>query len=133
MKLQIFLPTEILVDAGVTKIVAEAEDGSFCLLPRHTNFVSSLTAGILTFTDENKIDRYVGTTSGLLVKTGAAVAVSTEHAVQGDNLGELRDIVRQRFELIDDRERQAVSAVARLEADFVRRFMDIEERPHVGI
>ena len=130
MNLKILLPTEILVDEDASKIVAEAEDGSFCLLPRHVDFVAPLSAGILTFTDARNTERCVGTAEGMLVKSGSDVLVSVTHGVLGENLGELRQTVRQHFETIDDRERQAVSAVARLEADFVRRFLALEERTH---
>ena len=37
-------------------------------------------------------------------------------------------LVRERFEMLDDRERTARSAVAKLESDFVRRFLLLEER-----
>ncbi|MEO2026274.1 MAG: F0F1 ATP synthase subunit epsilon [Fuerstiella sp.] len=129
--LQVLLPTEVLVDHMVSRVIAEAENGSFCLLPRHVDFVASLAPGILTYTDKDNRERYVGLAEGVLVKNGRDVLVSVEHGVEGDNLGELRDIVSCRFEAIDERERQAVSAVARLEADFVRRFLALEERPHV--
>jgi F-type H+-transporting ATPase subunit epsilon len=131
MRLQVLLPTEVLVDRVVSKVIAEAENGSFCLLPRHIDFVASLAPGILTFTDRDNRERYVGLAEGVLVKSGSDVFVSVEHGVEGDNLGELRDIVCQHFETIDERERQAVSAVAHLEASFVRRFLALEEQPHV--
>ena len=131
MHLQVLLPTEVLVDRVVAKVIAEAENGSFCLLPRHVDFVASLAPGILTYTDDENNERYVGLAEGVLVKNGRDVLVSVEHGVEGDNLGELRDVVSRHFEAIDERERQAVSAVARLEADFVRRFLALEERPHV--
>ena len=35
LQLQVLLPTEILVDEPATKVIAEAENGAFCLLPRH--------------------------------------------------------------------------------------------------
>ncbi len=133
MRLQVLLPTEVLVDQSVSKVVAEAENGSFCLLPRHVNFVASLAPGILTYVDDNQREHYVGLAEGVLVKSGADVMVSVEHAVAGDDLGGLQEIVRSHFELLDERQRQAVSAVARLEADFVRRFLALKERPDVGI
>lgn len=132
MRLQIHLPTDILVNASVTKIVAEAENGSFCLLPRHVNFVTSLAAGILTYTDDQIKDHFVGVAHGVLVKTGSEVLVSVEYGVEGSDLGELQNDVRVYFENVNERERQAVSAAARLEADFVRRFLALEERPCVG-
>ena len=48
MRLQVMLPTEILVDENVIKVIAEAENGSFCLLPRHIDFVAALVSGILS-------------------------------------------------------------------------------------
>lgn len=132
MQLQILLPTDVLVDTPTAKVVAEAENGSFCLLPRHVNFVTSLAPGILTYTDSEREDHFVGVANGVLVKTGNDVLVSVEYGVKGSNLGELRDNVRRYFETVDEREYQAVSAVARLEADFVRRFLALEEQPYVG-
>lgn len=132
MNLQIMLPTDVLVDTSVIKLVAEAENGSFCLMPRHVNFVTSLAPGILTYTDLKLNEHFVGVANGVLIKTGNDVLVSVEYGVEGNNLGELRDNVRHYFEVVDENERQAVSAVARLEADFVRRFLALEERPYAG-
>jgi len=132
MDLQILLPTNVLVDVPVTKVVAEAENGSFCLLPRHVNFVTSLAPGILTYTTSDGRDHYAGVADGVLVKIGSDVLVSVEFGVEGHDLGSLREQVHQHFETVDEREKQAVSAVARLEADFVRRFLALEERPYVG-
>lgn len=131
MRLQVLLPTEVLINRTVSKVIAEAENGSFCLLPRHVDFVASLAPGILTFIDSDHRERYVGLAEGVLVKNGADVLVSVEHGVEGDNLGQLRETVVRHFEAMDERERQAVSAVARLEADFVRRFLALGERLHV--
>lgn len=132
MHLQVLLPTDVLVDVQTPKVVAEAENGSFCLLPRHANFVTSLAAGILTYTSSQDTDHNIGVAEGVLVKSGGNVFVSVEYGVRGDTPGELRDNLRRYFETINERERQALSAVARLEADFVRRFLDLKERPHVG-
>ncbi|MDA1229999.1 MAG: F0F1 ATP synthase subunit epsilon [Planctomycetota bacterium] len=132
MHLQILLPTDVLLDTQAAKVVAEAENGSFCLLPRHVNFVTSLAPGILTFTDAQGEDHLVGVADGVLVKTGNDVLVSVEYGVKGVDLGHLRDTVRHYFETVNERERQAVSAVARLEADFVRRFLALKERPYGG-
>jgi len=45
MQLKVLLPTQVLVDEPVSKVVAEGEDGSFCLLPRHVDFTSALVPG----------------------------------------------------------------------------------------
>ena len=42
MMLKILLPAEVLLRQEVKKIVAEAENGSFCLMPNHIDFVATL-------------------------------------------------------------------------------------------
>lgn len=129
MHLQILLPTKVLVEQPTWKIIAEAENGSFCLLPRHVDMVTSLAPGILTWTDEDGKENYAGVGEGVLVKSGCDVRVSVQFGVHGEVLSELQYAVAEYFDTVDDSERQALSAVARLETDFVRRFMELE-KPH---
>ncbi len=131
MNLQILLPTRVLIDQQISKVIAEAEDGLFCLKPRHVDMVTSLAPGILCWFDGDGTEYFAGVAEGVLVKSGRDVRVSVQFGVCGDNLQVLRDAVRQYFEETDDRERQALSAVARLESDFVRRFLELEKRTHV--
>jgi len=128
--LRVLLPTKVLIDARTSKIVAEAENGSLCLKPRHVDMVTSLAPGILIWFNGDQ-ERYAGVAEGVLVKTGRDVLVAVAFGVCGDNLEQLRDDVRQYFEDVNEHERQALSAVARLESDFVRRFLELESRPHV--
>ena len=125
MRLRILLPTQILVDKEVAKVTAEAENGSFCLLPRHIDFVAALVPGILCFESSGGKEEFLAVDEGILVKCGQEVFVSTRNAVQGSQLGTLRRTVEEQFEVLDDRERVARSALAKLEADLVRRFMDL--------
>lgn len=127
MRLQILLPTRILVDCPVTKVVAEAENGSFCLLPRHVDFVAALTPGLLSFTTPEGKEEFAAIDEGVLVKRGPEVEVSVRDAVRGADLGLLRLMIRESFEALDDREKRARGALARLEADFVRRFIELRE------
>jgi len=39
MNLKILLPAGILLNEQVNKVIAEAVNGSFCLLPRHIDFL----------------------------------------------------------------------------------------------
>jgi len=130
MNLKILLPTEVLVDEPVTKIIAEASDGSFCLLPQHIDFVAALPPGILTFMTAKDVEQFVGVAEGVLVKFGSDVRVSTLNAVRGGDLGRLRQTVAERFLVLNDRERVARSAIAKLESDFFRRFLEFGEPRH---
>jgi len=128
MKLTVLLPTGILVDQEVTKVTAEAENGSFCLLPRHIDFLSALVPGLLSFETEGGEEEFLAVDEGILVKCGAEVTISTRNAVRGAPLGQLREAVEKRFRVLDEREQQARAVLAKLEADLVVRFVRMGEK-----
>jgi len=123
------LPAEILFHGEVDKVVAEAENGFFCIKPQHIDFVAALTPGILSFESEGK-EEFLAINEGVLIKCGSDVMVSTRSAVRGADLGKLQETVAKQFRVFDDKQKSARSAVARLEANFARRFIEIGERGH---
>ena len=125
MKLRVLAPTHVEVDEDVDKVIAEAADGAFCLLPRHVDFVAALNPGILAYYWRGR-ERLLAVNGGTLVKCGDDVLVSTMAAVAGDDLGALRRAVEDVFENVGDRERRAYSALVKMEADFIRRFIEFE-------
>ena len=128
LRLRLLLPVRTLLDEPVTKVVAEALDGEFCLLPRHVDFVSALVPGILTYVPLEGDERHVAVNGGILVKHGFEVSVSTEEAVAGARLERLRERVEREFLAVDEHERTARSVLARLEAGVLRRFIELQER-----
>jgi len=128
MRLTVLLPTEILVDEEVAKVVAEAQNGSFCLLPRHIDFVAALVPGLLSFVKTaDGAEEFLAADEGLLVKCGPQVLVSTRQAVRGGELGLLRETVEKTFKVLTDQEKRTRTALANLEANFIRRFLKLEE------
>jgi F-type H+-transporting ATPase subunit epsilon len=127
MRLKLLLPTHVLVDREVAKVVAEAENGAFCLLPRHIDFVAALTPGLLAFTTEDNQEEFAAVDGGVLVKCGPEVLISTRNAVLGHDLGTLRKAIARQFHVLDEQEQLTRSALARLEADFVRRFIELRK------
>ena len=126
MNLKVLLPAEVLVKEEVAKVTAEAANGSFCLLPKHVDFVAALVPGILSFETAGGREAFVAVDEGILVKCGEEVMVSTRNAMQGPDLGQLRRTVEERFKVLDDREKTARSAMVKIEAGFVRRFLEIQ-------
>jgi F-type H+-transporting ATPase subunit epsilon len=126
LQLKVFVPTETLVDEPVTKVIAEAENGSFCLLPRHVDFVAALVPGILIFTTQAGEECFLAVDVGTLVKAGDEVRISTLNAVYGADLERLKQTVEESFQTLDEHEREARSALARLEAGTLRRFFSSE-------
>jgi F-type H+-transporting ATPase subunit epsilon len=119
MRLKVFLPMRIFLDQEVTKVTAEAANGSFCLLPKHIDFVAALVPGIISFESE-KGEEYLAVDEGVLVKCASEVRVSTRRAVRSKDLGELKQIVKQEFRTLDEREKKTRSILAKLEADFAK-------------
>lgn len=126
MRLKIVLATKILVDEEVTKVSAEGVHGNFTILPRHVDFLASLVPGLLSFERLDGAHRYVAVDGGLLVKYDREVLVPTRRGVIGEDLDDLRHVVEREFLAEDEHERQSRSAIARLEADFIRRLMELE-------
>jgi F-type H+-transporting ATPase subunit epsilon len=127
MRLKVILPAKILIDQEVTKVVAEAENGSFGILPRHIDFVAALRPGIFSF-ESDEGEEFLAIDEGVLVKCGTDVTVSARKAMHSKNLGELKQIVEHEFRVLDDRERKTRSLLAKLEAEFTEGFLRMREQ-----
>lgn len=127
MHLKVVLPTKILMKIDVLKINAEAENGMFCLLPHHLDFVATLVPSLLSFVSSEDEENFLAIDQGILVKQGDQVTVATQHAFQGGDLGILRQTVEEQFRLIDEREKIARSVLAKLEVSTIRRFIELGE------
>jgi F-type H+-transporting ATPase subunit epsilon len=126
MRLKILLPAEVLLAQEVKKIVAEAENGSFCLMPNHIDFVATLAPGIFSYEPVEGGQELLAMDVGTLVKKGADVLVSTRNAVRAPDLGKLKEVVVQQYDILDEREKMVRSASARLEASLIRRFIELK-------
>ncbi len=137
MNLRVITPSEVVVDERVRKVTVTATDGSRTFLPRHIDFVTTLVPSVLFYMrpgDRRRSEtaerppgeeHFVAVDDGILTKVGDELLISTAYAVAGDELGSLRRLVEEEFRQRGDRERVARSALARLEASIVRRFMEL--------
>jgi F-type H+-transporting ATPase subunit epsilon len=123
MNLKILLPFQIFVEKnGVSRIIAETSEGSFGLLPQRLDCVAALAPGILTYQTGSDGEVFVAVDEGVLVKTGHDVLVSVRRAIEGTDLGKLRDSVEKEFLTLDGREQSVRSVMAKLETGFLSRF-----------
>ncbi|HNR22309.1 MAG TPA: F0F1 ATP synthase subunit epsilon [Steroidobacteraceae bacterium] len=125
LQVKVILPSGVLLQQEAAKVVAEARDGAFCLLPRHVDFVAALVPGILTLTSPDQQETFLAVDEGVLVKHGANVRVSTWNAVPG-RLGELRQAVLAQFRDLGDEELKARRALDHLEASLVHQIAEWE-------
>jgi F-type H+-transporting ATPase subunit epsilon len=126
MLLKILLPAEVMMVQEVKKIVAEAENGSFCLMPNHIDFVATLAPGIFTYEKDEGGQELLAMDVGTLVKKGSDVLVSTRNAVKAAELGKLKQVVVEQYDVLDEREKLVRSAAAKLEASLIRRFVELK-------
>lgn len=124
MKLTVLVPSRVLVRETVSEVVAEGREGSFGILPRHVDYVSPLVPGILMYRPQGGAERILAVDQGVLVKVGDEVLVSVRDAIPGEDLGTLRSVVDETFRTLDEKEHLARSALASLEARFIRRFVE---------
>ncbi|MEH2389304.1 MAG: F0F1 ATP synthase subunit epsilon [Nostoc sp.] len=127
MRLKVVLPTKILIETAAIKVIAEAENGIFCLLPRHIDFVATLIPSLLSFVSPQGQEQFFAIDQGILIKHGDEVTVATQNAVQGGDLGMLKKTVEQQFHLIDEREKTAHSVLEKLEINTIRHFIELGE------
>lgn len=125
MKLAVQTPVERLLECEVAKVVAEGLNGSFCLRPRHVDMVAPLVPGLLYYETADGVGRYLALDRGILIKREGLVSIAVRNAVIGEDLVNLLEVVQTRFRALDEQERVVRSAVARLESDFLRRFMEL--------
>ena len=127
MQLKVVLPTKILINTTAIKVIAEAENGIFCLLPRHIDFVTTLIPSLLSFVSPQGEEQFMAIDQGILIKQGNQVTVATQNAIEGGDLGKLKETVNQQFRLMDEREKNASSVLAKLEINTIRNFIELGE------
>jgi len=127
MNLKVLLPFGIFAEeTGVSRIVAETQEGSFGLLPHRLDCVAALVPGILSFETKRNGEVFIAVDEGMLVKTGSDVLVSVRRAIGGSDLDKLSESVEREFLTLDDHEQTMRSALAKLEAGFLQRLGIIE-------
>lgn len=125
MKLLLSVPAGVLVDLPVSKVVAEADFGSFALLPRHADVAALLVPGLLAYHLEDGSEVFVALDHGLLVKVGEQVRVACQRAAVAGSLGAAEQTVREQFQVRSEKEKRARTALIHLEGEILRRASEL--------
>ncbi len=125
MNLRVATPTTLVVDERVEKITVQGEDGSRTLLPRHIDFVTALVPSVMSYVPADGHEEFVAVDEGIMTKAGDDVLISVAYAVRGPELGALREMVERHLAEGGEREKVVRTALAKLEASIVRRFMEL--------
>ncbi len=125
MNLKVVTPTRVIVDARVRQVTAQGLDGSRTYLPRHIDFVTAVAPSVMSWLPAEGEEQFAAIDEGILVKVGDELLLSTAYAMHGPELGRLRQTVNEQFVERGEREKSARTALAKLEASIVRRFMEL--------
>lgn len=126
MTVSLHLPSRMLFKGEAVQLTAVAPNGAFGIQPNHIDFVTALVPSVLTLRLVDGSEAIFGVDEGILVKKGHVVNIAALRGVRGEDLNSLKETVEANFARMDEEERQARSALSRLEADMVRRFSELQ-------
>jgi F-type H+-transporting ATPase subunit epsilon len=127
MRLRILLPYRVFAEVTeVARVVVQTTAGALGLLPRRLDCAAVLTPGILTYQCTGAQEQFIAVAGGILVKTGGDVWISVREAIGGADLGGLREAIRRQYVHLGTAEQSARTIIAKLESDFVRRFIELK-------
>jgi len=125
MRLRILTPLAVVVDeAGLRSLRAEDASGSFGILPRHADFLTSLAISVVRWQGAGGERRCCAVRRGLLTVTGGQdVTIATREAVTGDDPETLAETVLARFRADLEAEKSDRVETTRLHLNAIRQIM----------
>lgn len=125
MRLRIITPLSVVVEEdGVLALRAEDASGGFGILPRHADFLTSLTISVIGWKSADATRHFCAMRRGVLsVTDGRTVSVATREAIRGDDLTTLDQTVLARFRADIETERIEHVESTQLQLNAIRRIM----------
>ena len=125
MKLRIVTPLAVVADEDdILSLRAEDASGSFGILPRHADFLTTLAISVVEWKKAGGVPLYCAVRRGVLsVGGGNEIVIATREAVRGDDLATLEDTILARFRADIEAERAAHADSTRLHLNAIRQIM----------
>lgn len=123
MQLKVFIPSKILIDVSVDKVIAEDSKGSFCILPKHIDCVRILVPCILVY-ELSGSEKYIGIDRGVLVKCKTDIRVAIKNAIYDVELGQMKEKLETNLKQIDEDEKKVRTILTEIEVDFIKKYVE---------
>ncbi len=124
MELELYVPAAGLVKTAIRKLSAEGAQGAFTLLPRHIDMVTTLAPGLLVYLDDAGANGCWASTRGRW--SNAAPRCGSRCSTPSRRRSGTCATRWRAGPRLDDSERAARTALARLEAGAIRGMMEFE-------
>jgi F-type H+-transporting ATPase subunit epsilon len=125
MRLRIITPLAVAIEEdGVLALRAEDASGGFGILPRHADFLTTLTISVVGWKSADGTWHFCAVRHGVLsVAGGQIISIATREAVCGDYLATLDQTVLARFRADIETERTEHIESTRLQLNAIRQIM----------
>lgn len=95
LNLRIYTPEKLFLEKEILKITLNGKEGSFSILPKHVDYISSFDDCIMCYTDTSNKTSFLATNQGIITKIGRNIEISTFHVIVGNSLMELKNNINE--------------------------------------
>ena len=94
INLRVYTPDKLVVEDVIKKINVNGKEGSFTILPKHIDYVSSFVDSVIAYVDNNEKTKFLAVNQGILIKTGRNLEISTFNVIKSNSLLELKNVLK---------------------------------------
>lgn len=95
LNLRIYTPEKLFLEKEILKITLNGKEGSFSILPKHVDYISSFDDCIMRYTETSNKASFLATNQGIITKIGRNIEISTFHVIIGNSLMELKNNINE--------------------------------------
>lgn len=95
LNLRVYTPEKLFLEKEILKITLNGKEGSFSILPKHVDYISSFDDCIMCYTDTSNKTSFLATNQGIITKIGRNIEISTFHVIVGNSLMELKNNINE--------------------------------------
>ena len=129
LNLRIYTPEKLALEEEILKITVNGEEGSFTILPKHVDYISSFNDCIIYYTDKSNNIRFIAINQWILTKIGRNIEISTFHIITGNTLQELKDNMNEiskKSDELDIKEKQLNQNLKQIEFNLFKKIMEFK-------
>ncbi|MBR3912814.1 MAG: hypothetical protein IKJ28_01075 [Alphaproteobacteria bacterium] len=128
----VLTPVGVLLKTKIQKISVESVDGFRTLLPKHTDYVSALKTGIISYWNETNTVGYIACNEGILTKKGNHIRLATRLGILGSNIDELTHLIETDFKKMEEARKETNKAMTQMEISLAQGLLKLNREQKNG-